>query len=105
VIHPLLLGEQVGIRDLTTLEDGRLIVLTGPSQEQSNIPYGVFLVDLTSTTAPKYLASLSPVLEQGTRGKAEGIVVLEERDDAFRVLVMFDSLDNGGPREYRIPIQ
>jgi hypothetical protein len=94
------LGQNVGIRDLASLDDGRLLVLAGPAQEQKDVPYGFFLVDPTAGGAPKHLATLKDV-----GGKAEGVVVLAAAADSLRVLVMFDSLPGGGPREYRVPLQ
>jgi hypothetical protein len=29
--------------------------------------------------------------------------VLDEQPDHYRVLIMFDGIANGGPREFRIP--
>jgi hypothetical protein len=80
-------------------------VLTGPAQEQKKVPYGLFLVDIASPGSSKFPATLRLVREDGTRGKAEGIVVLHSAADALRVIVLFDSLPNGGPREYRVPLR
>ena len=35
--------------------------------------------------------------------KAETLLVLDEQPDHYRVLIMFDGIANGGPREFRIP--
>jgi Protein of unknown function (DUF3616) len=104
-VIPLQLGKKTGIRDLASLGEGRFLVLTGPAQEQKKVPYGLFLVDIASPARPKFLATLRPVEEDGTRGKAEGIVVLRASADELRVVVLFDSLPSGGPREYRVPLR
>jgi hypothetical protein len=99
------LGKKAGVRDLASLGEGRFVVLTGPAQEQKKVPYGLFLVDIASPGSPKFLATLKPVKEDGTRGKAEAIAILHSDADALRVVVMFDSLPSGGPREYRVPLR
>jgi len=90
-VIPLQLGKKTGIRDLASLGDGRFLVLTGPAQEQKKVPYGLFIVDIASPDSPKFLATLGSVEEDGTRGKAEGIVVLHAAADELRVIVLFDS--------------
>jgi hypothetical protein len=104
-VIPLQLGKNTGIRDLASLGDGRVLVLTGPAQEQKKVPYGLFIADIASPGGPKFLATLGSVREDGTRGKAEGIVVLHATADELRVIVLFDSLPNGAPREYRVPLR
>jgi hypothetical protein len=104
-VIPLALGQNVGIRDLASLDDGRLLVLAGSAQDQQDVSYSFFLADPASSAAPKHLATLREVVEDGAHGKAEGVVVLDADADALRVLVMFDSLPGGGPREYRVPLR
>jgi hypothetical protein len=104
-VIPLQLGKKAGIRDLASLGAGRFLVLTGPAQEQKKVPYGLFVVDIASPRSPKFLATLGSVEEDSTRGKAEGIVVLHAAADKLRVIVLFDSLPNGAPREYRVPLR
>ena len=101
---PLPLGPHVGVRDLAVISDRKLLVLTGPAQEQEEILSSFFLVDLTSPGSAIQLATLSPIVEDDARGKAEAVVVLDRNVDSLRVLVMFDGLPGGGPREYVIPL-
>ncbi len=68
-VIPLALGADTGIRDLAALGDGRLLVLTGPAQDQTNVAHGVFLVDPRTPGSLQRLATLTGI-EQG--GKAEG---------------------------------
>ena len=92
-------GESAGIRDLAALEDGRLLLLAGPAQEQPGIAYRLFLFDPMKGGEPQALGALEALDGPERGGKAEAVTVLG-RD---RVLVLFDSLRNGGPRSYRVP--
>lgn len=96
-VIPLALGAQTGVRDLAPLPDGRLLVLAGPTQEQP-VPYVLFAVEPTAGGAVRSLGRLPALSGAGAAGKAEGIAVLAPD----RVLVMFDSLENGGARAYRL---
>lgn len=102
-VVPLALGEGVGVRDLAALPDGKLLVLTGPAQDQE-VPYAVRLAELSSAggepTTPRRLADLPDVDAGGERAKAEAILPLGEVAGNLRVLVLFDGLANGGPRTY-----
>jgi len=101
-VIPLTLGPNMGVRDLAPISDGRLLLLAGPAQEQEDVPYGFFLVDRSSPAAPIFLASLKDIHHDHTRPKAEGVVLLGAERDALRVLVVFDGLRGGGPREYSV---
>jgi hypothetical protein len=102
-VIPLALGASTGIRDLATAPDGRLLVLAGPAQDQ-DVRYGFFLVDLAAPAALTHLASLRDVEDDGARAKPEGAVVLGATADALHVLVVFDGIPGGGPREYQVPL-
>ncbi|RJF89925.1 DUF3616 domain-containing protein [Oleomonas cavernae] len=99
------LGQGAGIRDLTMLPaaDGRGLVLAGPTLEQSDVPYSLFVFD-PQTGASSLLATLADVTVEGQRGKAEAVTVLDMEGSQLRVLVMFDSVPNGGPLEYRMTL-
>ena len=104
-------GKPLGVRDLATLPDGRLLVLAGPAQEQ-NLPYGLFVVDSLQdnqtefrTIRPEGLGTISIEVGKDKVGKAEALAVLDVSSDILRVLVPFDGPRNGGPREYRIPLK
>lgn len=97
-------GPDAGIRDLTILPDGRMLVLTGASRNGLPVPYRLSLADLPGGTLTP-VATLAPVRgenEKGKRidGKAEAVVPL----GPGRVLVLFDSLRNGAPHAYAVPI-
>ena len=104
-VFSLPLGPDAGIRDMTALPDGRLLVLSGPAQDQPNVSYGITLVtlnDAATTADVKHLGWLEDFVGGGERAKAEAIAVVGGDGDALRVLVMFDGIENGGPREYRV---
>lgn len=96
------LGEERGVRDLVALPDGMLLVLSGPAQEQ-DVPYEIVLFDQAGAELRR--AQLAPEQGPDGPGKAEGMTVLDRSKDALRVLIVFDGLKNGGPREYRFPLR
>lgn len=103
-VIPLKLGKSMGIRDLASLPDGRLLVLAGPAQEQA-LPYRLFLVEPGKKSGkPKLLADLEPMEgeEEDEPVKAEAITVLSSEAGEMRVLVLFDGVSNGAPREIRL---
>lgn len=97
-VIPIEVGEGAGIRDLSVLPDGQLLVLTGPAQFQ-DIPYRLFRFDPKGPTGPAPLGRLAPLDESEKRGKPEAITMVGKD----RVLVFFDSLKNGAPRSYTVP--
>ncbi|MCJ2043282.1 DUF3616 domain-containing protein [Methylobacterium sp. J-078] len=101
---PLAAGPDAGIRDLTILPDGRMLVLTGASRNGLPVPYRLFLAELPTGTLTS-VATIAPVRgenEAGKRidGKAEAVVPLGPGP----VLVLFDSLLNGAPHAYAVPL-
>ena len=102
-VMPIKLGKDMGIRDLASLPDGRLLVLAGPAQEQA-LPYRLFLVEPGKSTKPKLLAELEPMEseEEDEPVKAEALTVLSADGGELRVLILFDGIENGAPREMRV---
>ena len=94
----LALGESTGLRDITTLPDGRLLILAGAAQEQADLPYSVFVTSLSAPGELKQLAELKRI----ENGKAEAITVLDSSADTLNVLVMFDEIIDGGARQYKL---
>jgi hypothetical protein len=106
------LGPGVGVRDLAAVEDG-LLILAGRSldsdpdpqappgcRSQTSIPaQTVWLWSGRDADAPRLLGTLPGV---DRSDKAETLLVLEENDSFYRVLVLFDGPDNGAPTEFRI---
>lgn len=104
-IIPIALGANSGIRDLAFLPDGRLLILAGPAQEQTNIPFSLFTIPWPDGT-PTKIATLKDEFftdkhGETQRAKAEGMVVLEA--DPLRLLIFFDGPENGAPSAYIAP--
>lgn len=92
-------GKERGVRDLTPLADGRLLVLVGPAQEQ-DVPYAILLLD---PAAPATIQELGQ-LPRRKDAKAEALTVLAQERGELRVLVGYDSVKNGGFEEYRLKL-
>lgn len=100
------------IRDMAAVKDGFLII-GGPMGDAPG-PYGIYfwngsdMVYGTDRSMPMPPATIlleeivAPVGEDGTLGKAEGITVLEETATGYKVLIVYDSIKNGGPQVWQI---
>jgi hypothetical protein len=105
------LGKAMGIRDLASLPDGRLLVLAGSAQNQK-VPYQVFLADHRKAGKPKLLTELAPVkgrrnpeTGEDTIAKAEAMTVLSADGGEAHVLLLYDGVENGAPREMRLRLE
>lgn len=101
---PLKLGQDAGIRDLAALDDGRLLVLAGPARNRLDVPYTLSIAELPSGRLTP-LGTLEPVRGPDADGKTitgkpEAVVRL----GPGRVLVLFDSLRDGAPHAYAVPV-
>ena len=96
------LGPDRGIRDLALLKDDRLLVLSGPAQD-AQLPFEIYILNVKDGVT-SFLGTLS-ALADAPQVKAEAIVVLSQHENVVDVLVMFDGLKNGGPREYRLSLK
>jgi Protein of unknown function (DUF3616) len=106
-VFPVSLGANTGIRDMTALSDGRLLVLSGPTQDQKEVPYALALVTLRErpeSAMVQWLGRLPEVMSGGEQAKAEGITILGRDNTGAHVLVLFDGLENGGPREFQVKL-
>lgn len=100
------LGRDTGIRDMTILPDGRLLLLSGPAQEQANVPFAIAVMTINGPKPTiSWLGRLRDVSdEDGKRAKAEAITVLRREQNTLQLLVLYDGIKNGGPQEYRIQL-
>jgi hypothetical protein len=99
----LALGEHVGIRDMAALPDGRLLLLTGPSQGQ-DVRSGIAVTTPSGErewSVQWLLRGLRPLKGDG-EAKAEGLAVLGVSGDTARVLVLFEDPANGGAQEHTL---
>lgn len=106
------LGSGIGVRDLAAVSNG-LLILGGRSLDSDPAPQGppecraqtmkprpaVWFWSGRDSDPPKALGTLP-----GTSAtkKAESLLVLEETTSTYRVLVLFDSEENGEPMEFII---
>lgn len=106
VITAVPLGPNAGIRDLAGLPDGRLLVLSGPAQEQADVPYAIDIVTLRpdGTASTSRLARLRDRVDGGERAKAEAITPIGREGGTLRVLVLFDGPTNGAPSVYQVAL-
>ena len=82
----------------------------GRSGAEPALPYRLFLVDPGKAGKPKLLAELEPVQgatedeEDGEPelAKAEASTVLSVDEGVARVLILFDGIENGAPRELQV---
>jgi hypothetical protein len=94
------LGETTGIRDLAPVENG-ILILSGPVNEQAVTPAVYHWNEQTG--ALRKLGDLA-IPDAHKKHKAETLLVLRDaKKKPYRVLVMFDGPENGGPTEYVIP--
>jgi hypothetical protein len=93
-----------GIRDLAALPDGRLLVLSGPAQDQTDVPQGLLLV--VPSDQPVWEADpLLPRIEAANAdAKAEGLAVLAAAGGTLTVLILFEDPLRDRPREYVLPL-
>lgn len=94
-VDALALGKDIGIRDLAPLKSG-MLVLAGPAPDAA----GTYAIAHWNeqTNALKPLAKLAGI---PAGGKAETLIVLEDNEQAaYRVLVLIESIENGHPLEY-----
>lgn len=98
-------GKGLGIRDMASLRDGNLLILTGssgsPSSEKfpstqhydGDKSFSLWLWKPGGGAAPTHIAPLP-----AAPGSAEGLLVVEESPEGILVLVLFDGAYNGAPK-------
>jgi hypothetical protein len=105
----LALGPNTGVRDLAALDDGRLLVLSGPADSAAGAYLLHLLTPANGVSRPLVELRTDARGEKKDRGgrevpKAEAIAVIEQTPDAVTLLVMYDNIDDGGPRLHRIKL-
>lgn len=105
------LGANTGIRDLAALRDGRMLILSGPTDDKADeagVPHKLWLLEKPVSGKPQDLnvTITTPTKDKkGKRAKAEAVTVLDETPDRLKVLVLFDNIDEGEPTQYDIPLK
>jgi hypothetical protein len=102
-------GTQHRRRDLAALDDGRLLVLSGPADSAAGAYVLHLLTPANGVSRPLVELRTPARGEKKDRGgpevpKAEAIAVIEQTPDAVTLLVMYDNIDDGGPRLHRIKL-
>lgn len=106
------LGDNVGIRDLTRVKDG-LLILAGRSDdrrgsedftcgEERTPPSPAPSLWFWSGIPGDAAKPLGPLPGVDLNASAETLLVLQETDTAYRVLVLFDGEKNGAPVEFTV---
>jgi len=104
--RPLSLGENAGIRDLAALNDGSLLILSGPTLEQSEVDYQIWRLPAPIwSSAPLPLAIVktnAKAKDSGQVPKAEALTVIDQSDNRVVVLVSYDNIDEGAPTIHEV---
>ena len=105
------LGEGVGIRDLAALQSGGLLILSGPTIEQEEIPYKIWHLPPPLDPKGAGLAELATIKTNAVAKKglpkAESITVLQESPATkmITVLVNYDNIDEGAPARHELALK
>jgi hypothetical protein len=102
------LGANTGIRDLAALRNGRMLILSGPTDEQADVAYKLWLLDkpVSGKARDLNVTITTPTQgKDGKRAKAETVTVLDETPDRLKVLVLYDNIDEGEPTQYDISLK
>ena len=94
--HSLRLGKGMGIRDLAAVKDG-FLVLSGPEERK---PGKAEVFFWKPDAEPIALADLGG--PRSDEGQPEVLMVLDETDSLYSVLVMSDGPDGGDPMRFEI---
>jgi hypothetical protein len=100
MVYPILLSNNVGIRDLAALKEG-ILILSGPAVGSAGTYAISYWHEESKDPKPTLLAVLGSVPADG---KPETVIVLDESDPQhYRVLVLIESVENSAPLEYLVP--
>jgi hypothetical protein len=100
----LALGRGAGIRDLAALPDGRLLVLSGAAQDQTDVPQGLSLVVPSDLPVWEARVLLPRIEAANGDAKAEGLAVLAAAGGTLTVLILFEDPSRDPPLEYMLPL-
>jgi hypothetical protein len=77
-----------------------LLVLSGPAQDQTDVPQGLSLVVPSDRLVWEARPLLPRIEAANADAKAEGVAVLAAVDGTLRVLVLFENPSKDSPLEY-----
>lgn len=95
-VHAVTFGANTGIVDLTTVAEG-VLILTGPTRDQAG-PNALFLFNVTTGQATQVAVIADPI-----NRKAEGLLLVQDDPEFFRVVVLYEGLADGAPIEFFVP--
>ena len=98
------LGRGTGIRDLAALPDGRLLVLSGAAQDQTDVPQGLSVVVPSDQPVWEARVLLPRIEAANADAKAEGLAVLAAAGGTLTVLILFEDPSKDPPLEYMLPL-
>lgn len=102
------LGAKVGIRDMAALPDGRLLILSGPTEEDKEVHFGLHIHRISPqlTNLIGFIDNIYIDNEDGNKiiAKAEAVLPVEFSSERLKMIIMFDGIENGGPREYIVKL-
>jgi hypothetical protein len=105
----LSLGKKTGIRDLAALENGGLLILSGPSVDQRDVGYKIWhLAPPISTSEPVELVTIETKAKAKDKDeipKAEAITIIEQAGDKVVLIVNYDNVDEGAPSRHEINLK
>ena len=98
-VHAIRIGPGRGVRDLASLDDGRILILAGP-RTSAGADYVIYVFDpRNGTTVPRVTLP-----QHDPAHKQEGLVVLREDRGTVDLLVLQDGVKNGGPYEVQVKV-
>lgn len=97
------LGRQEGIRDLASMSDGRVLVLTGPAPDDAGVLPRLLAFDpRTGASSLVEIARLPAPASSGS--KYEGMVVVAQGGGTASVVIVQDGPPNGHPVRHQLPL-
>jgi hypothetical protein len=93
-VKELALEPGLGIRDMAVVKNG-ILLLAGPSADVAG-KSSLWLWD----GAGSYPTKLGDFPDIAPSEKAETLLVTADDENDLRLLVLFDGISNGGPREF-----
>jgi hypothetical protein len=97
VTIPVKLGSWMGVRDLAAVKEG-LLILSGP---EDDVPGSAAIHRFDPQTRAVTLLGNLPAI--APKAKPEALLVLDQADDSYRVLILSDGVNNGAPTEFVVP--
>ncbi|TPG53639.1 DUF3616 domain-containing protein [Roseomonas nepalensis] len=97
------LERQEGIRDLASMADGRVLVLTGPAPDKADVQPRLMAFDPRIGAASLVEIAKLPAPESNG-AKYEGVTFLEQGGGAVSVVIVQDGPSNGRPTRYQFSI-